>query len=417
MTFAALQATLLWQNRTLMAEGYGDFASFYTAGRIVASGQSAKLYDSDVQWRIQQEFASTVKIRRRPLPYIRPPFEALLFVPFSWLSYSAACVLWMALKVALLLIFPFLLPLELPIASAQEADNHGKPRTITLRTLICLAFFPVGFDLLQGQDSILLLFILALALRLMLQGADLPSGAVMALGLFKFHLILPLLLIFALAKKRKLVFGFAATAVGLFLTSLAMVHWSGIANYPGYLWRLNSWPGFGLVQPQRMPTLRGLLTVQPANEIISRIVPWLLIGGFILGLIIAARSWRNETRAAIPAAFSFSIVVALFTAYYASSYDLTLLLLPLLLIGKPMLSECDRGWPRALFLAAAVVLLFTPFLWFLVLRLDQFRWVGLALLALAVSIFRFSEDSAARRTALGGVTGHKISTKGMPTVC
>ena len=390
IAFAALQAVLLWQNRASMAEGYGDFAAFYTAGKIVAHGESARLYDSDTQWQIQQEFASTVQIRRRPLPYIRPSFEALLFVPFAWLSYPAACVAWMAFKIALILALPFLLPP--PIAEGEKIRTHA------LRSLLCLAFFPVGFDLLMGQDSTLLLFILALALRQMRKGADLQSGAIMALGLFKFHLILPLLLTLALAKRGRLVLGFAATATGLFLISLAMVHWSGLTAYPRYLLRLSSWPGFGLVQAFRMPTLRGLLTVLPSTEILSRIVSWLLLSGFVLAILVAARLWRADDREGVPVAFSFSIVIALLTTYYASSYDLTLLLLPLLLLGKPFLLS-DREWSRSLFLAAASVLLCTPLLWFLVLRLDQFRWIALALLALAASIFRFGKASASRRIA------------------
>lgn len=70
------------------------------------SGQSARLYEPALQWKIQQQFASKVKIRLGPLPYIRPPFEALLFLPFAYLGYPAACLLWMAAKIVLLLAVP-----------------------------------------------------------------------------------------------------------------------------------------------------------------------------------------------------------------------------------------------------------------------------------------------------------------------
>jgi Glycosyltransferase family 87 len=385
LAFTALNMSLLWQTRGLIFEGWGDFTSFYTAGKIVRSGQSARLYDTGVQWQVQQEFASKVKIRRGPLPYVRPPFEALLFLPLAYLTYPAACVVWMIFKVALLLTLPFVLP--------PANDKGGKLGTHALQSLMCLAFFPVGFDLLLGQDSILLLFILAVALRLMLQGDDLQSGAVMALGLFKFHLILPLLLIFALRKRGRIVVGFAAMAGCLFSVSLGMVGWSGVVNYPRYLWRLSSLPGSGLVRPQSMPNLRGLLTVLLGIGSLSRPLYWLLMGVAVLGVVIAARAWRGHDRATITAAFSFSIVVILVTSFYANSYDLALLLLPLLLIGKPLL-EVDRGWSRALFLAAAAVLLCTSLLWVLVLRVDQFCWIALALLALAASIL------GARKTLL-----------------
>src|SRR5690348_13056427 len=92
--WAVLHISLLWQERGRIERGYGDFAAFYTAGTMVYRGQGRLLYDRPAQWRIQQEFASTVEIRKGPLPYIRPPFEALLFAPFAALSYRAACLIW-----------------------------------------------------------------------------------------------------------------------------------------------------------------------------------------------------------------------------------------------------------------------------------------------------------------------------------
>ena len=123
--FAALNAWMIWQAHDPILQGYVDFASFYTAGRIVQSGQSPRLYDPALQWKVQQEFASTVKIRRGPLPYVRPPFEALVFLPLAYLTYPTACVVWMALKTVLLLAIPFLLPRE---DHKGEAKATGLPR-------------------------------------------------------------------------------------------------------------------------------------------------------------------------------------------------------------------------------------------------------------------------------------------------
>jgi Glycosyltransferase family 87 len=139
----ALNALILWQVHNSILEGYSDFAALYTAGKLVQQGRASALYDRRTQWQVQQEFASAVKIRRGPLPYIRPPFEALLFWPLAHLKYPAACLLWMALKVVILLAVPFLL---LPIRGEPKATSG------ILGGLVGLAFFPVVFDLLQGQD-------------------------------------------------------------------------------------------------------------------------------------------------------------------------------------------------------------------------------------------------------------------------
>jgi len=370
---------MIWQVHDAILQGYVDFASFYTAGRIVQSGQSPRLYDPALQWKVQQEFASTVKIRRGPLPYIRPPFEALLFLPLAYLTYPTACVLWMALKTILLLAIPFLLPRE---------DHKGE--AISARAwegLLCLAFFPAAFDLLQGQDSVLLLLILVFALRLLLRGADLQCGVVLGFGLFKFHFIIPLIAIFALRKKSRVVMGFLATASFLFVVSLMLVHWAGILAYPRYLWGLNQVSELGMVKPRSMPNVRGLVTTFLGDRPLPAVAQWFLGGIAIAGVIVAARSWRSKDRRFISAAFCFSIVVMLATSYYSYSYDLTLLLMPLLLFGGTFFEGSEiAGWPRTLFIAVAAVLLCTPLSWILALRVGQFRLMGLVLPALALSI-------------------------------
>jgi hypothetical protein len=378
--FAVLNAGMIWRVHDSILEGYGDFASFYTAAQIVRGGQSPRLYDPVLQWKIQQQFATSVKIRLGPLPYIRPPFEALLFLPFAYLTYPTACMVWMALKIVLLLTLPLLLP--------RPDDGNSASSNNAAVILVSLAFFPVAFDLIQGQDSVLLLLILVLGLRLLLRNADLACGAVLALGMFKFHLVIPLIAILVLRKKFRVALGFVAVSFILFTISLAMVHWSGVLVYPRYLWRLNLQPGLGMViKPESMPNIRGLLTVFLGNGPLPTGAHWFLAGVIMFGIIIASRPWLGEDRRSIGMAFSFAMVVTLVTSYYANSYDLTLLLVPLLFLEKTFLQGATiRGWPRSVFLSAAAVLLFTPFLWLLALRVDRFGLVALVLLALAWSI-------------------------------
>jgi len=387
--FAALNAAMFWQLREPILQGYGDFASFYTAGQIVRAGQSARLYDRALQWNVQQQFASTVKIRRGPLPYIRPPFEALLFLPFACLTYPAAYLTWFALQLMILLAIPFILP-----AFDEDHRNHSASAT---KILICLSFFPAAFALIQGQDALLLLLILVLSLRLLLRGAGFQSGAVLALGLFKFHLVLPLLAILILRKKGRLALGFLAVTLLLFCVSLLMVHWSGLVGYSGYLWGLNQAPGLGMVtKPQSMPNSRGLLSVMLQNQPLPGIVHGFLLAIVPLGIIFASRPWRGNDQHSVITAFCFWIVVTLTTSYYSNSYDLTLLLLPLLLLGATFWQKKVCGWPRNLFLAAAGVSLCTPLMWLLALRLDQFGWMVVVLFAMAISLFaaeKFSQQA------------------------
>ena len=375
--FALLNVVMFWRVHEFVFDGYGDFASLYTAGKIVRIGQAAHLYDRELQWKIQQQFAAKVQIRRGPLPYIRPPFEALLFLPFTYLPYPAAYKLWLAANLVLLLSLPLLVP--------RFDDGHS---SLVLQWLLCLAYFPAAFCLIQGQDAILLLIILVLTLRLLLREAELGCGAVLGLGLFKFHLLLPLLAILLLRKKFRAVAGFLITAAAIFVVSVLMVHWTGLLGYPVYLWNMNEVPGLGMVtKTKSMPNPRGLLALLFRTWHFPMIVHFVLGAIICAGIIGAARKWRGGDRRSTVAAYCCWIAVILATAYYSNSYDLTLLLLPLSLFVNGFWESFEfSGWRRRLFLLATGLLLCTPLLWILALPVDQFGWTALIVLGYAVAI-------------------------------
>jgi hypothetical protein len=193
-----------------------------------------------------------------------------------------------------------------------------------------------------------------------------------------------LIAIFLLRKKFRVALGFVGVSFVLFTISLVMVHWSGVLAYPRYLLELN--PALGMVKPQRMPNVRGLMAVLLGDDPVHLGAHWLLLGVVALGIAIGSKYWRGDDRHSNLMAFSFAIVVTLLTSYYANIYDLTLLLLPLLLLARTFLRSEFRGWPRTVFLSAAVLFLLTPCLWVLALRMDQFGLMALVLLALACSI-------------------------------
>src|SRR5207244_10293872 len=103
-----------WRSRELIRKGYPDFTALYSAGKIVREGVRKQLYHSQTQYRIQQEFAAGVSIRQGPLPYIHPPWEALLFVPFALFSNPMAYLLCNVVNVMILLSLRLLLSNHFP---------------------------------------------------------------------------------------------------------------------------------------------------------------------------------------------------------------------------------------------------------------------------------------------------------------
>jgi hypothetical protein len=356
-------------------KGYNDFAAFYTAGTIVKEGQTRRLYDPSLQWKIQEEFAPEVGIRKGPLPYIHPPFEAYLFWVLAQTSYAKAYVVWTVFKFAALVLAIFLL---------IPTEKFGVLHALFLAVL-SLGLFPVAVDLLQGQDSILLLLIFSLCFFLLMRKMEFWAGSILALGLLKFHLVLPVVLIFLLRKRLKFVSGFSLAGMLLLLLSIVMVGWESALHYPKYIWALDHAPGFGVTTWENMPNVRGILTSAFGRTAFVKFIPEAVFAAGIIGVISAAMFGKNGTNQSVnlPAVFSLAIVTSLFTSYYAYGYEMVLLLIPILLLGASTMSDPKyANSPKMFFIAAAALLIFSPAGWYLVLRTQNFCWYGSCVLAL-----------------------------------
>jgi hypothetical protein len=110
----AIYAAMFWHVRESVRNGYSDFAIYYCAGSMVRQGLGRQLYDEAAQFKVQKEFSPAVALRLGALPYNHPPFEAMLFVPFTYLPYPWAFALWDLTNLLLLTTLPFLLRPHLP---------------------------------------------------------------------------------------------------------------------------------------------------------------------------------------------------------------------------------------------------------------------------------------------------------------
>lgn len=350
----AMHLMFLWNMRNRISRGDPDFTAFYTAGWLLRSGHGAQLYDPGAQFRLQQQFTADPEIRRGPLRYIHPPFEALLFVPFTFLPYRSAFVLWDLVNLALLAVAGVLLrTLTLSNTSIHAGDV----------VLGLLAFFPVYANFFQGQDAILLLLIVILSLRALVAKADFMAGCWLAIGLFRFQLVIPLVLVLAIWGRRRLATGFAATAAALALISAVIVGWNALIGYPRYLWLWTSVSGFGRTPPSLLPSLIGLMTGwQSLNPI-----HWLLLRLALIlsaGLLIVVARMKRQARQpeSVGLWFGCAILVALLLGYNTSAYDLSLLAVPIAVVLGEGTKRLDARMPGFL-LGPMVPLLISP-LWF-----------------------------------------------------
>ena len=381
LAMAAAHIIVTWRERTPIARGYADFSAFYSIGWMARHGLGRQLYDRREQWRVQQELFPQAEIRQGPIPIVRPPFEALVFLPFSYFAYPAALALWSALKLALLW-------LTLPILAGESPFLQSYPAW--LETILCLGFFPAFLDFYLGQDAVFLLFFVVLAFRSLCHGRDSAAGLFLGLGLFKFHLVVPIVLVLVLIGRWRVLRGFMPTAVGLTAISCAVAGGSVIFAYPAYLLRLNRAPGVGMVTAQSMPNLRGLLTAWVGRAPYPGPIHWLLLPVAIAALAYTARIWRSRIEAGMPAlalGYSLAIVVAMVTSYYLYIYDLTLLLVPLLLVAgshPEQFGFIPRS--RQLLNAGSLFLICAPLCWALILYWDRGYLLCLPMVLLAAGL-------------------------------
>jgi hypothetical protein len=353
----ATHVFFLWKVREQIARGDPDFTVFYTAGKMLREGRGSELYSSRAQLAVQGEFARNPEIRRGPLPYIHPPFEALFFLPLTFLTYPYAFVLWNLINVAILF-----------GVGAILRDSQSALQGIPVWHLVLfgLAFFPIFANFHQGQDALLLLLVVSLSFRALDREADLLAGGWLALGLFKYHLILPLAVILAVWRGRKFIAGFATVSLGLVLVSLGLVGWKGALQYPVYAWRVISGPAFGGIPPRQLPSLFGLLAGWPLSQRIGLAVKVAVAASSagVLVMVASLRKWA-QSKMFRQLCFGIAVIAAVLLAYSTNTYDLSLLVVPLAVVenyalaGRPNVSRL---------LGPAIPLLVSPLWFFLWMR-------------------------------------------------
>ena len=149
---------------TPIRDGHPDFRANYTSGVMAASGKLHQLYDYEAIKTVQDRIISKEVVG---MPFIHPAYEALAYVPFSFLKFRTAYCAFLILNLLLVFLCYRALRLEL-----QPAAVVWKPLPVVLG----FTFLPVGAALMQGQDSILMLGCFVWSWTLMRRGKDFAAG-------------------------------------------------------------------------------------------------------------------------------------------------------------------------------------------------------------------------------------------------
>jgi hypothetical protein len=332
---------------------------------MVRTGHARELYDYNAQKLFQDQ-----RVSREPvlMPFIRPPFDALLFVPFSFLSYSSAYVAFLILSIALLVAAVRLLR---PWTENLRAGHKWLP------IAIFASFVPVASALMLGQDSILLLALFSASMLALEKERDVTAGALAGLGLFKFHLLIPLALLLLCWRRFRFFAGFSSIAAALAMISIWVASAAQIRFYAESLLNIGQGGNGGAHELLRYPlpvtmmaSVHGLVNGLFGEPSISRTIVTILLVVGVISCVAIAVPKACPTEWLIPIALTTAVLVS----YYLFIYDLTILLLPLTFALNRSTAPA-RGKNGRLLSAACVLVFLAPAC--LILWADYFYLVSL----------------------------------------
>jgi hypothetical protein len=321
-----LHARMLWYQWDRVLSGSGDFVAYYTAGKIVHSGNFRDLADFEVQREYQRQLE--LSGQSEFLPFYHAPYQALIFWPLSYFSYPIAHLIWSVLTAALLaLLFACLIPF---IDRGQRV----------LLGLILIATYPTWLVFVKGQDSVLSALIIVGVFASLKLRHEILTGILLALGLYKPQLVLPMAGILVIGRHWRASVSFVVT--GLFLTtiSLLMVSWNGAI---GLIFTVASTINRGILDYSVfMPNFRGLiytfftpLGVSTALPVLTAIISL----GLYAGCVALCKDTFEVSHHSFDLQFSLTIVTTLLINPHSHAYELVMLSIALILLFNYVLHE------------------------------------------------------------------------------
>jgi len=279
-----------------------DFLSTYTAARMASNGEYARLHDLTlIQRRLKETDPDALA-----LPVVRPQFYAFLVSPLARFPHHTAFWIWVGIQVSLLF-----------ICWIWAVGRFGPDALIWGALSV-----PCGLGIFHGQDCVFMLAIAIAGYALAKGRSPFAAGAVLALALMKFHLVLFLAPAMLLGRKWKMFGGFVGMGATLVAWCLALGGIQGLETYAALLRnkdleRLNP-------TPDLMISIQGLLANLHADSEILRILLGLVA---LVGAAIVLKERQPLWRW-----MSLSITASLFAAPHVYGYDAAIIVLPVWLV-------------------------------------------------------------------------------------
>ena len=309
-----------------------DFLQEWVGAKTFAMDSQARLYDPNHFKTMQHdgELVGFEWTEEKYFPMVYPPFYYQLLQPFSWLSYPNAAKVWGLLGALAFSLTGFMLYRFYPPCRAN----------FTACIVLALFFVPVLTCLNMNQKSTWLLLILTGTFLLLYNERPLFAGVVFGLLVFKPHLGIVICLVMLLKRQWKFVFGAALVAI-----SFVAFSWIGnqqlCLDYVHVVLGMGDYVqtgGYDLADSHSLWGATQLTFSQAFSQSLATVSPEVVkvltisLSLVVIGLLVW--STRGEVEFAssrFARQFSAMVIATALLSPHFYSYDLTILLLPMLL--------------------------------------------------------------------------------------
>ena len=207
---------------TLAGRLGADYPAFYAAGKIIAEGDVRWLYSSERQVSAQKGLFPSHETLFMPFPY--PAFVAVAYSPLALLSFRLSYFIHTMIMVAALL---------LTLRTLRPISKAAAEQSLFVFALLIL-YYPLLKSIIGGQNTAMTLLLVTLLWRTAAHGRDVLAGVWLGLLLFKPQYGLPMMGLFVLSRRWKVVTASVAIGLALWVIGAWMCGWGWLSEWIRY---------------------------------------------------------------------------------------------------------------------------------------------------------------------------------------
>jgi hypothetical protein len=309
----------------------GDFLQEWISGQMLRRGDSARFYNHEYaqEWEHRTDLVGLEWQREQYFPMVYPPFYYLLVLPLSYLPFTTAALVWLSLMA-----LAFLASWHIFTALVQHAWGVNVPKWWLPASLL---FMPLIENFTSCQKGTVLLLLLTAVYALLVRGRSFWAGVTFGLIAFKPQYALPIAVLMLLKQDWKFIIGGLVTGsllvgiCGAMGYDLCQQYWEFSRHAADYMQS----GGYDLTKSHSWYGFLTLLSGETRSAFWVRACTLLIL---VTMFMTVAAAWRVELSyrsRRFAYAYSAAILATILASPHVYTYDLTMLLLPMALVGLP----------------------------------------------------------------------------------